>query len=63
MYDGRLRAGDTFAYGSHNSTAQTAWLCHGGAVAYAWSPVIRHVYDSLTGDELLSLVAYAEPIG
>jgi uncharacterized membrane protein len=61
-YDERLRAGSTFAYASHTDTAQTAWVCRDGVVVEASSPVIRHAYDSLTGDDLMMLVAYAKPI-
>ncbi len=61
-YDGRLRFGSAVAYTSHTRKAQTAWVCRGGAAIEAYSPVIHHVFDSLTSDELMTLVAYAEPL-
>jgi uncharacterized membrane protein len=62
-YDGRLRTGSTFAYASHTDTAQTAWVCRKGVVVEASSPVIRHVFDDVTGNDLMTLVAYAKPVG
>ncbi|HEY2353649.1 MAG TPA: DUF2269 family protein [Gaiellaceae bacterium] len=63
VYDTFIRVGGRVTYTSHTRTAQTAWTCRDGVVIWAWSPVIRHVYDDVTGDELMTLVAYAKRLG
>lgn len=60
--DGRLEINGTVAFYGHTATVQRAWTCRGGVSIEAWSPVLRHVFDSLTDINLATVVAYAAPI-
>jgi len=62
-YDGRIAFGDVVAFASHNAIEQFAWTCRDGVTIEASSPVIRNVFDDVTGNVLMTLVAYAKPIG